>query len=124
MIVADRLAVCSNSCPDPFKQFFESVAVVQLFGYHFVDNCREAERIEVGNICAFSGNDEFPARRNNIVEGIFLRISELYKAVNDYIVIAILRKAEPFFRKIGSGFKQFKGRVFVDSQVDLRVDEG
>ena len=59
----------------------------------FVDDLREGEGADIGDIRTGAGNDELPAGGNRIVDGVFVGIAQLFKTGNDDIVVGILREA-------------------------------
>ena len=108
--------------PDPVKERFKAVAGGKVLIQRLFDHTRKRHSADIGNIHAHAGDDELPARGNDVVSGIRQIVAHLHQRRDDHIVIGILREAQPLTGELGTLDIQLHGRIFVHAQVDLGVD--
>ena len=105
------------------EQSFKVPARRQVCAQHFIDQFREVDRADVGNVVADLRDDEFPAGGDHVVDRVLVVIAEFLQTFDHNVVVGILREAEPDFGQFGSFLIEFERGIFVDTEIDFGVDE-
>ena len=99
------------------------VGTCRQFGQHLAHAADERHGVDVGDVHRMDGDDELPAGGHDIIAGILLRVPFLHEPGDDHVVVAVLRESQPLAGELRPQEEDFVGRIRVDADVNLGVDQ-